>query len=82
MRVALGSIAIAKRWARENRQRVRYIHQHNKGLGGARNTGVDLARGQYLMFVDSDDTIPNDAVQVLYQTLQRWSHVVHTAEVL
>lgn len=36
---------------------VRVIHQQNKGLSGARNTGVHAAKGTYLCFVDSDDII-------------------------
>lgn len=31
------------------------IHQANQGLSGARNTGIDIAKGQYFLFVDSDD---------------------------
>ncbi len=37
--------------------RIRVIHQKNQGLSGARNTGMDVATGAYLMFVDSDDWI-------------------------
>lgn len=36
---------------------VRVIHQQNKGLSGARNTGIHAAKGTYLCFVDSDDII-------------------------
>lgn len=41
---------------------IRVIHQENRGLGGARNTGIEAARGDYLLFVDSDDTIVPDAL--------------------
>lgn len=41
------------------------IHQANKGFSGARNSGIDASNGRYLMFVDSDDTIPPNAVQDL-----------------
>lgn len=34
---------------------IRVIHQKNKGLSGARNTGIDAARGDYIFFLDSDD---------------------------
>lgn len=38
------------------------IHQENMGAGGARNTGLSKARGDYICFVDSDDTITGDAL--------------------
>lgn len=39
------------------------IHQTNKGLSGARNTGIDLIDSRYVMFVDSDDYLSSDAVE-------------------
>lgn len=43
--------------------RVRVIHKENGGLSSARNAGIDIARGDYLEFVDSDDWIEPDAVE-------------------
>lgn len=41
----------------ERDKRIRIIDQKNKGLGAARNRGIDEARGKYLAFVDSDDWV-------------------------
>ena len=40
-------------------------HGHNKGLSGARNTGIRHATGDYLFFLDSDDTITPDCIAKL-----------------
>ena len=39
---------------------IKVIHQENRGLSGARNTGIRNASGEYLMFIDSDDFINKD----------------------
>lgn len=46
--------AMCDLWAQKD-ARIRVIHQENKGLSGARNSGIDAAMGEYLMFLDSDD---------------------------
>jgi len=50
---------------------IRVIHQENRGLGGARNTGLEAARGDYLFFVDSDDTIEPDALAKLSAAIKK-----------
>ena len=47
--------------------RVRVIHQQNKGLSGARNAGIDVARGNWLSFIDSDDTVEKTFCEKLYR---------------
>lgn len=53
--------------------RIRVIHQKNKGLSGARNTGIDNAQGDYLIFVDSDDTVEQTLVEELYTYAEKWN---------
>ncbi len=64
--------------------RVRVIHQKNAGLSGARNAGIDAARGSYLSFIDSDDYVATDFIESLYKacvctgsqlSLCRWMYV-------
>ena len=59
------SPGLCDRYALANPDRIRVIHQENQGLGGARNTGLEAARGEYLFFVDSDDRIVPHALSYL-----------------
>lgn len=46
--------------------RIKVIHKVNEGLGYARNSGLDIAEGEYIAFVDSDDYIEHDMLEKLY----------------
>jgi glycosyltransferase involved in cell wall biosynthesis len=46
------------------------IHQDNRGLSGARNTGLDAARGDFIAFVDSDDRVMPDYLMRLWRGLE------------
>lgn len=52
-------------------KRVRVIHRANGGLSAARNSGIDVATGEWLVFVDSDDTISADHIERLVQTVSQ-----------
>lgn len=60
--------AICDAYARKD-ARIRVIHQENGGLSAARNTGLDAAAGECITFVDSDDVISTDFLEVLYTAL-------------
>lgn len=47
-------------------KRIKVIHKENGGLSDARNAGLDIARGYYISFVDSDDYIDNNMIEKLY----------------
>ena len=49
--------------------RIVVIHKENGGLSDARNAGLDVAHGEYIMFVDSDDYIAPDCVETLLKCL-------------
>lgn len=62
--------ALCDRLAAAHAPLVRVIHQVNKGLGGARNTGLEAARGEYVFFPDSDDKVTADALSIVKCRLQ------------
>lgn len=64
------SLQIARTYASAHPKKVRLIeHTANKGLGGARNTGIAAANGEYLLFLDSDDYL-------LPQTLEKIDNII------
>ena len=57
--------AICDEYAKKD-SRIKVIHKENGGLSSARNAGLDIASGEYVSFVDSDDWIEKDMLEVLY----------------
>ena len=51
--------------------RVRVIHQQNKGLSAARNAGMKIARGNWVAFVDSDDRVMPGYLERMYAAAQK-----------
>ena len=59
-------------------QQIQVIHQKNQGLSAARNAGLDISKGQYVTFIDSDDYISKD----LYCHLLEQLNVNHNIDLL
>ena len=56
--------AMCDAWA-EKDKRIKVIHKKNGGVGSARNEGIKLASGEWVWFIDSDDTITQNALEEL-----------------
>ena len=54
--------------------RVNVIHTNNKGVSAARNIGLKLSKGQFITFVDADDTLTPNALETMYRgiTADKW----------
>lgn len=65
-----GCGAICDKYAKEDK-RIRVIHKENGGLSDARNKGLDIAAGEYIAFVDSDDYIHPKMIEILMYHLQK-----------
>ena len=59
--------------------RILAIHQENKGVSGARNTGMRHANGEYIMFVDSDDELEPNAIELLLQDIIQYNADIASA---
>lgn len=55
---------------RKKDSRIVVIHKKNGGLSDARNAGINIAKGKYYSFIDSDDYITNDTIEKLYVSMK------------
>lgn len=78
------SVSIVKRFMCKD-DRIKLVHNDvNLGLGGARNTGLGAATGKYIYFVDSDDWIDSNTIDVLVNLIEvtgcEWSMIALVVE--
>ncbi len=70
------SLVILDAYAKKD-ERIRIISQENKGASEARNNALNNANGEYIMFVDGDDWIDTDTIEIAFNTLKE-----HNADVV
>lgn len=68
-----GSSALCDTYACED-CRIRVVHKENGGLSSARNAGLDAASGEWILFVDGDDYLAYNAVELLLNVAQKYDH--------
>ncbi|WP_373174027.1 glycosyltransferase family 2 protein [Bacteroides finegoldii] len=66
---------ICERYANSD-NRFRVLHQKNAGVTIARKNGVMVSRGEWVCFVDSDDTLPSEALQILYSRVNKNTDII------
>lgn len=64
--------AICDKWSKKD-SRIKVIHKENGGISDARNKGINIAKGSFYVFVDSDDIVTNDMVETLMFYQQKYS---------
>lgn len=61
-------------------KRIISVNKENGGLSDARNTGITMANGDYLIFVDSDDYIHSQFIEILYHNIKKYDADIAVCE--
>ena len=64
--------SLCEEWGKKD-HRIKVIHKTNEGLGFARNTGIENCTGDYIVFVDSDDYVSYEMLEIYDTYLQRFN---------
>lgn len=76
-----GSREVCERYSRSDSRFVT-IHQSNQGVSGSRNNGLKQARGNYIAFVDSDDYVHPQMLELLYKAIRQGEYDLSVARYL
>ena len=65
------SLSILEKYKKVDK-RVKVINKKNGGVSSARNAGLDICKGKYITFIDSDDYVDTDYVEILYKKAKKY----------
>ena len=60
-------------------ENIKVLHKNNNGLSSARNAGLDIAQGEYILFIDSDDVVSPVMLETLMAHVAGYDIVSYTA---
>lgn len=60
---------------------IKYVFQENQGQAAARNNGMEIANGKYLNFLDSDDKLESNALELVYDFFAEYYHLVDVVSI-
>ena len=63
------SLSISKTWS-EKDERIIVLEQINRGVSSARNKGIEFSKGEFILLVDSDDWLPDGAIEFVIQEIE------------
>lgn len=68
-----GTINILENYETNYKDKIKIFKQKNSGVAVARNKGIELATGRYVMFIDNDDYIDNDYIKMFVNEIMEYS---------
>ena len=67
------SLSIIKEYQLKDNRIILIDLKNNVGLGFARNKGIKIAKGNYIVFIDSDDWVKNDYIEILFNNIEKYN---------
>lgn len=76
-----GSLEILQEYEKKD-SRIRLINKENEGISAARNQGMELAQGEYISFIDSDDWIDENYLEALYTAAKKYDSDIACSSII
>lgn len=76
-----GSLEILREYEQKD-SRIRLINKENEGISAARNQGIELAQGEYISFIDSDDWIEENYLEALYTAAKKYNSDIACSSII